>query len=62
MEAGNGCTHEYVDQNVARPLIRHLQIAHVRAVLGLDSDDAALAPDYIEATFPGLLAGYRTDP
>ena len=34
----------------------------MRAVLGLDSDAAALAPAYIEATFPGLLAGYRTDP
>ena len=62
LEAGNnGCTDEYVDPNVVRPLIRHLQIAHVRWALGLDGDDSALAPEYIAERFPGLLADYRSD-
>lgn len=63
LEAGNnGCTDDYVDPNVVRPLIRHLQIAHVRFALGIDDDDSALAAEYIEEQFPGLLAGYRSDP
>ena len=62
LEAGNnGCTDEFVDPNVVRPLIRHLQIAHVRWALGIDGDDSALAPEYIAERFPGLLADYRSD-
>lgn len=62
LEVGNnGCTEEFVDPELVWPLISHLQIAHVRAALGLDPDDSALDPAYIEERFPGLLAEYRID-
>ena len=55
LEAGNnGCTEAYTDPTLVWPLISHLQVAHVRAALGLD-------PGYIAERFPGLLAEYRSD-
>ena len=61
LEAGNnGCTEEFIDPTLVWPLISHIQVAHVRAALGLDPDDSALDPSYIAERFPGLLAEYRS--
>ena len=63
IEAGNnGCTDEYVDPELIRPLVLHLQLAHLRLALGLDAEASALDRAYIEERYPGLLADYRTDP
>jgi predicted dienelactone hydrolase len=59
--ANNGCSEAFTDPKLVWPLISHLQVAHVRAALGLDPDDSALEPGYIAARFPGLLAEYRSD-
>ena len=62
LEAGNnGCTEEYTDPTLVWPLISHLQVAHIRAALGLDPDDSALDAGYIAERFPGLLAEYRSE-
>ena len=54
----NGCTEEYVDPTAVWPAINHLQVAHIRWALGIDTSDEALTADYIEETYGALLAEY----
>lgn len=57
----NGCTDEYADPAVIRPMINHLQVAHIRWALGIDSNDDALAVSYIEETYGELLVEYQRE-
>jgi len=58
----NGCTEDYVDPDVVKPVIDHLRIAHIRWAFGIDETDEQLQPAFVSDTFPNLLAEYQFAP
>jgi dienelactone hydrolase len=54
----DGCGPGSLDPEAATALTRHLDVAQMRWSLGLDAHDASLQEDYLQATFPGVIAGY----
>jgi predicted dienelactone hydrolase len=60
--AQDGCTDGYLDPQTGYDVTNHLVVAQLRWVFGIDPTEASLAPDYVEAQFPGALLSYDSDP
>jgi hypothetical protein len=59
----DGCLPEDTDPQEIWPLIDHLTVAQLEEIFGEDPavGTASLDPDYLDETFPGLLADLRQD-
>lgn len=54
----DGCTSANLDTATGYAIINQLTIAQLRYVFGIDKTDASLSADYLNATYPGVLAEY----
>ena len=48
----DGCLDDYLDAEVGTAMLDHLSVAWLRWAFGQDTNDAAISPDFLEATFP----------
>jgi predicted dienelactone hydrolase len=58
----DGCLDGYLDPQTGERVVDHLVVAQLRWVFGTDTGEASLAPDHVDALFPGVLARYESDP
>ncbi|CAB4557899.1 unannotated protein [freshwater metagenome] len=54
----DGCTNDNLDTATGYAIINQLTIAQLRFVFGIDKTDASLSADYLNSTYPGVLAEY----
>lgn len=54
----DGCTNDNLDTATGYAIINQLTIAQLRYVFGIDKTDVALSADYLNTTYPGVLAEY----